>query len=550
MPTVASSTTPFDASLGPEGSSSSGALARRAASGTVATMASRVLGVVREVVLASLFGAGNDMDAFRIAFRVPNMLRDLFAEGVMSAAFVPTFTRRLTLDGRSSALRLGLSATNALLVITGTVVVLGIVFAEPLVRVLVTEEYARIPGQVPLTVLLSRIMMPFLTFIAVAATAMGMLNALHHFFLPALSPAIFNVVSIAGTLLLVGVMPRFGLPEVAAIAIATTAGGCAQWGMQLPLLRREGFRYRPVLQWRDEGLRRMLLMMAPGTLGLAATQVNLLVGSYLASSATGVVSRLEWAFRLMYLPIGLFGVSIAAATLPAVSRQHAEQETGRVRETVANGLSLMLMLNVPAAVGLAVLATPIVRVMYEHGRFTAGDTPQTALALQLYAIGLVGYSVVRIVSPVFYAVGANRVPVIVSVATVLLNAALSVAFVRATPLSYNGLPLATSIAALFNGALLVFLLRRHTNGLEGCRLAAALGRISVASAAMGVTAYAAERVLVPVLPDGHLAAEILRLVLTIGAATAVLAMAAHVLRIREFQMAVAALARRTRGGAT
>jgi putative peptidoglycan lipid II flippase len=371
-----------------------------------------------------------------------------------------------------------------------------------------------------------------------------MLNALHHFFVPALSSAVFNVVSIGLMMLLVPVMPTVGLPAIAAIAIATVAGGFAQWAMQLPPLRKEGFRYRPMIDWRDEGLRRMLLMMVPGTFGLAATQVNLLVSSYLASSQSGVVSTLEWAFRLMYLPIGLFGVSIAAAALPAVSRQSTADDVGGIRSTVVDSLSLMMTLNVPATVGLMVLATPIVRVIYEHGAFTARDTAFTAVALQLYAIGLVGYSIVRLVSPVFYALGANRQPVIVSVLTVLLNAALSVIFVLETPLSYSGLPLATSLAALFNAATLMYLLHRRLSGIEARRLTAAVGRIALASAVMGAAAFGVNRVLAPALPDGRFVPDALRLAAAIGTGIVVLALSAHLLQIREFQMAVQALRRR------
>jgi hypothetical protein len=332
-----------------EPESSTRSLARSAASGGAATLTSRLLGVARESVLSGLFGLSHEMDAYRMAFRVPNLLRDLFAEGVMSAAFVPTFTRRLTADGKDSALRLGIGATNALLVATGILVVLGIVFAEPLVRLFVKPEYIAVPGKLELTVWLSRIMMPFLTFIALAAVAMGMLNALHHFFLPALSPALFNVVSIASGLALMPLMIHVGQPPIVAFAIGTVAGGFAQWAVQWPLLRREGFAYRPVLDRHDEGLRRMLLLMGPGTLGLAATQVNLLVSSYLASQYAGGVSALEWAFRLMYLPIGLFGVSVGSATLPAVSRSLTEKDVTGARRTIADGLSLMFMMNIPAA---------------------------------------------------------------------------------------------------------------------------------------------------------------------------------------------------------
>ena len=553
MPKDAPSTKPSDASLAPE--SSTRTLARSAASGSAATLASRLLGVVREQVLAAVFGAGTEqrvldplgtqMDAYRIAFRLPNLLRDLFAEGVMSAAFVPIFTRRLTEKGKASALSLGISATNALLLITGALVMLGIVFAEPLVRLFVSDEYVAIPGKLALTVELSRVMMPFLTFIALAAVAMGMLNALHHFFVPALSPALFNVVSILSGLALMPVMKAAGQPVILAFAIGTLAGGFAQWAMQWPLLRREGFAYRPMLDGSDEGLRRMLVLMGPGTIGLAATQINLFVSANLASRTPGIVSALDWAFRLMYLPIGLFGVSIATATLPAVSRRFTEKDVAGVRSSVADGLSLMLMLNVPATIGLVVLAMPIVRVMYEHGRFSANDTVVTAGLLQLYAIGLVGYSVVRIVSPVFYALGANRIPVTVSALTVLLNAILSLLLVS-TSLGYRGLPLATSVAALFNATALLILLRRRLYGLEGRRLASSMIRITIAAALMGSAAWLVDKLLAARLEHPSFVTEIFALTATIGAALGVLAIAAYVLRIREFHQAVDAILRRLR----
>jgi putative peptidoglycan lipid II flippase len=527
-----------------EPESSTRSLARSAASGGAATLTSRLLGVARESVLSGLFGLSHEMDAYRMAFRVPNLLRDLFAEGVMSAAFVPTFTRRLTADGKDSALRLGIGATNALLVATGILVVLGIVFAEPLVRLFVKPEYVAVPGKLELTVWLSRIMMPFLTFIALAAVAMGMLNALHHFFIPALSPALFNVVSIASGLALMPLMIHVGQPPIVAFAIGTVAGGFAQWAVQWPLLRREGFAYRPVLDRHDEGLRRMLLLMGPGTLGLAATQVNLLVSSYLASQYAGGVSALEWAFRLMYLPIGLFGVSVGSATLPAVSRSLTDKDVAGARRTIADGLSLMFMMNIPAATGLMILATPIVKVMYEHGRFTASNTDTTATALQLYAIGLVGYSVVRIVSPVFYALGANRTPVAVSVCTVLLNATLSVVLVR-TRLGLFGLPLATSIAALFNATVLMVLLRGRLRRLEGRRLAGTVLRIVLATGLMGAAAWAVNRGL-----EGHLTGsfpgEVVTLTAAIAAGLCVLAASAYALHVREFRLALDAVLRRVR----
>jgi putative peptidoglycan lipid II flippase len=523
-------------------------VARSAASAGAATMTSRILGVVREQVLAYLFGASNAMDAFNVAYRVPNLLRDLFAEGAMSAAFVPTFTRYLTLSGKETAWRLGNHVVNALIVVTGALVILGIVFAEPLILAFADEKFTADPVRLALTVQMARVMLPTLTLIAVAAAFMGMLNSLHHYFVPALSPATFNVLTILCAFALAPVMPAFGLHPIVSIAIGTLLGGVAQLALQWPTLYREGFRYRPTLDWQDEGLRRMLTLMGPGTIGLAAVQVNVFVNTVLATSTVaGAVSWLNYAFRLMYLPIGLFGVSIATATLPAVSRQGTDRDFGAVRQTVTDGLSLMLMLNVPAMVGLIVLAEPIVRLLFERGRFTPADTVATAAALQFYALGLVGYSVVRILSPVFYALGRNRTPVIVSVVAVLVNAALNYALVHV--LGYRGLALGTSIAALFNATALLYLLRGHLQGLGGSRLLSVVVRITVASAAMAATALYTYSLLGTWL-SGHTAlSQGLRLGAAIGLAIVVLAASAWLLRIHEFRRAVAAITRRLRRSA-
>jgi putative peptidoglycan lipid II flippase len=511
-------------------------LARAAGVAGAATMASRILGVVREQVLAAYFGAGNAMDAYNVAFRIPNLVRDLFAEGAMSAAFVPTFTRRLASEGRESAWRLGNTVITALLLITAAMVLAGMIFAEPIVRAF-AGDYADVPGKLELTVLLTRIMLPFLTLVALAAAFMGMLNSLHRFFLPSLSPAMFNVGTIICTLALVPVMPRVGLPAIAAVAIGTVVGGLGQLVVQWPALRREGFRYRPTVAVRDPGLRRVLVLMGPASIGLAATQVNVFVNTVLATSeGESAVSWLNYAFRLMYLPIGLFGVSIATAAAPAVSQHAAEENRGAITRTVADSLSLMMMLNVPATVGLIVLAVPIVQVIFERRAFTHTDTLATAAALQAYAVGLVGYSVVRIASPTFYALNDSRTPVKVSVMTVLVNAALNIALARA--MGYRGLALGTSIAALLNGATLLLLLRRRLQGLEDRRVLVSLIKIAIASAVMGAAAGGADLVLSRWLPGTGLGMQLLRLTASIAAALGVLAASAHILHIDEFRRGV------------
>ena len=298
-------------------------LARSAAVVGVATMTSRVLGLVRDQTLAYYFGASNAMDAFYVAFRVPNLMRDLFAGGVMSAAFVPTFTRWLTVEGRDAAWRLGTQLINALVVITGGLVLAGIIFAEPLTR-LFAGSFAEVPGKLELTVEMTRVMLPFLTLVAVAAACMGMLNSLHRFFTPALSPATFNVSLILSAVVLMPLMAPAGFEPIMAIAFGVVLGGVGQIAIQYRVLRQEGFRYRVTLDLADRGLREVLRLMGPGTLAGASLQLNLLVITMLATSqGVGAVSWLNYAFRLMYLPIGVFGVSIATAALPVLSRYAA-----------------------------------------------------------------------------------------------------------------------------------------------------------------------------------------------------------------------------------
>ena len=511
-------------------------IARHAGLTGVATLASRVLGLVRDQVLAAFFGAGNEMDAFVVAFRIPNLVRDLFAEGAMSAAFVPAFTRELTLHGKRDAWRLGNNLLNTLLLTTGAIVIGGVVFARPLIT-MYAGDFASVPGKLELTVRLTRVVLPFLTMVAVAAAAMGMLNSLHHYFVPALSPAMFNVATIVLVVVLAPLTPRFGLPPIMAVAIAALAGGLGQIAIQWPALRREGFRYQRLFDPRDPGLRRVLILMAPGTIGLAATQVNLFVNTLLATGqGTGAASWLTYAFRLMYLPIGLFGVSIGTAVLPAVSQHATVGDTAGIRRTVSRGLAMMLMLNVPATAGLMVLATPIVQLLFERGHFLPADTAATAAALRLYAVGLVGYSAVRIASPVFYAIGQSRTPALVSGGAIAVNVIASVALVRT--IGFEGLALGTSIAAIVNAALLLGLLRRRIGGLEGRRLLTTLTKVTVSSIVMAAAVVVIQHTMDRVVPGPHLTAQAIRLGAAIGGSLAALAIMANILGVEAFGDAV------------
>jgi len=498
----------------------------------IATMTSRVLGLLRDQVLAYFFGAGDAMDAFRIAFRLPNVLRDLFAEGALSAALVPTFTRALAAEDRGTAWRVASNIIGVLLLTSGAVVLAGILLAEPLVS-LYASGFREVPGKIELTIRLTRLMFPFLSLVAVAAVLMAMLNALHRFFVPALSPAMFNVATIACALAFVPLAPTLGIEPIVAIAGGTLVGGLGQIALQWPAIYREGFRYQPVLDWHDPWLREVGRLLLPGVAGLAAVQINLFVSSWLAAGlGTGAVSWLDYAFRLMYMPIGLFGISIATASLPTISAHAATSDDAGVRRSVSRGLRLMLMLNVPATVGLMVLATPIVTLIFEHGRFTPTDTAATAAALACYAPGLIGYSAVKLVSPAFYAMGNSRVPVLATAASVGFNVALSLILVRL--LGHRGLALATAVAALLNAGILIWALRTRLGGLEGARLLNAVIRISLASVVMAFAAYYAERFLHVPFGGADLMARAIRVFGAIGIGMAVLALSTHVLGVEEF----------------
>jgi putative peptidoglycan lipid II flippase len=512
----------------------SGRLARSAGLVGVATLTSRVLGLVRDVVQSYFFGTGVAADAFGVATRIPTLLRDLFAEGAMSAAFVPTFTRHLEKRGREDAFRLGAQVLNGLLVITAMMVVLGIVLAGPLVRAY--TEFAD-PAKVQLTILLTQVNMPFLTLIAVAAALMGMLNGLRHFFVPAMSPALLNVSFIICTAVLTPIFTRMGIEPAMALSIGMLTGGVAQIAVQVPTLWRLGYRHQWVLDPKDAGMREVLLLMGPGTIGVAAAQVNLFVNTILATGHDGAVSALQYAFRMIYMPIGIIGVSIATAAVPQISRRAADLDYEGMRSTLSWGIRLMLMLSVPATVGLMVLSEPIVQLIYERGEFGATSTGLVAHALLFYAPGIVGYSVVKIASPCFYALQDARTPIRVSLITIAVNLVLNL--VLDAWMGFTGLALGTAIAANINAGLLLVLLSQRIGGVDSRRLWSSLMKIAAASLLMGVAAWSGEIWLREVLIGDGVLMRAARLFAAIGGSIGVLAASAWVLRIEEFNMALA-----------
>lgn len=518
-------------------------LARSAGVIGLATLASRLLGLVREQVLAYYFGASDAMDAFRVAVRVPNLLRDLFAEGAMSSALVPVFSATLAQEGRERAWRLGSAVLTTTLVLSTAAALVGMWLAGPLVDAM-AADFAGVPGKFTLTVWLSRVALPFLPLVVSAAACMGMLNALGRFFVPALSPAMFNVGSILIVVALVPLAGPLGTDPITLVAVGMIAGGVGQVALQWPALHRAGFRYRPQLDLRDPALRRVLRLMGPGTVGIAATQLNAFVTTVLASGlGTGAVSWLDYAFRLLYLPIGLFGLAVATATTAAVSALLAAGERRRVSDTLTQALTLTAMLNLPATAGLLLLSDPIVRLVFEHGSFTPADTAATAGTLRYYAVGLLGYSVARIVSPTFAALGRVREPLLVSAGSVMLNAVLGV--MLAPRMGANGLALSTSVAILANAGVQVLLIGRALDGLDGRGLGV-LARILAATGAMAAATWGADR-LVPAVDATSLAAQAARLMTVIGVGALTYAATSLALRIPPLQDGLSGLITRLRG---
>lgn len=480
---------------------SNNTVARSARTVSLAVMGSRVLGLVREQVLAALFGASREFDAFITAFRIPNLLRDLFAEGALSAAFVTTFTKKLTAEGDAPAWRLANLVLNALLVVLSLITLAGIAVAPSLVR-LIAPGFEAHPGKVELTTQLTRIMFPFIVLVAMAALAMGMLNARKRFGIPASASMMFNIFSIVGGVGFIWLLAPgfFDNPGDAALAarammamsIGTLLGGAGQLAIQLPSLFAAGYRYRPILDWKDDGLRQVMRLLLPAVLGVAAVQVNVFVNNWFASFfGDGAVTHLNCAFRLMQFPIGVFGVAISVATLPVISAHAARGDSGEFRETLSRSMRLAIFLCLPSACGLAVLAEPIIGAIYQHGRFDAAATAATAQCLRAYAIGLAGYAALKVIAPTFYALGDSRTPAWVSAGSIVVNGGMCYLLGMVMGLKATGLALSTSCVALVNFGLLVMLMRRKVDRLDLRRVLRSTVKIAAASAVMSVAAWSA-----------------------------------------------------------
>jgi putative peptidoglycan lipid II flippase len=504
------------------------------------TLGSRLLGVAREQAFAALLGAGLYADAFQVAFRIPNMLRDLFAEGALSAAFVPTYAKARAEGGPERAHQLASRLYTLLAVVLGVVVLLAMAGA-PAIVFSMARGFAVVPGKAEVTVLLTRVMLPFLPLVSFAAVAMGMLNAQGRFAVPAAAPAMFNVVAITWAVMLW--LLGFGPRDVAlGWAVGTLLGGAAQFLIQVPSLRRDGWRFHPEWAPGDPGIRQIARLMVPATIGLAAVELNILMGVFFASREEGAVSWLQYAFRVLYLPIGMFGVAVGTVATSGLSRQAAAGDTAGMRDTVRHALGMLAFLTIPATVGLMVLARPIIRLLFERGRFGPSDTEATAAALWFYSIGLVTYTGVKVLAPSFYALGTPRIPLLASASAVATNLIVIVSLHG--HMGFRAIALAQSLGSIVNTLLLLGILHRRLGRLVDRTLLGHLAAMVACAAAMipaiWWTASAAETR----LGTAGLMAQLAAGLLPVLAGGLVYGLAARVFRLPEMHAILGQLRRK------
>ncbi len=466
-------------------------VARSAGVVSAAVGISRITGLAREMIMAHLFGAGFSFDAFLLAFRIPNLTRELFAEGALSSAFIPSFAATLQTDGLEQAVTIANLVSSATIVVVGLFCMLGMIFAPQLVYLL-APGFSKVSGKAELAIHLTRIMFPFLLLIALAAQATGVLNTYNRFGIAALASTFFNLGSIAAGLAIgFWLGPYFGISPIEGMAYGVVIGGVLQLGWQLPALRSYGYRFRFIFGWSHPVFRRILTLMLPAVLASMAVQINVIVNTSFASAIAdplrghdGPVSWLGYAFRFVQLPLGLFGVAIGSAMLPSIARNAALRDFEEFRKTFSRSLSMIFLCTVPSAVVLILLGRQLICAVYQSGRFDAYDTSQTALALTCYATGLLAFAATRLLNPAFYALADARTPMYVSLLSIGLNIALPLLLLNQFHLGFASLALTTSIAMTVECLLLFELLRRKLGGIEGRYLLDRFTRIVLAAVFM------------------------------------------------------------------
>jgi len=457
-------------------------IARAAGLMSIATFISRILGYVKDMILAKFFGATGIADTFFVAFRIPNLLRELFAEGSMSSAFIPVLTEYQTKNGIEEANRLVRITFTFVLIIIGLICIAGIIFAPSIVT-LIAPGFVEVPEKFSLTVLLTRVMFPFLLFISLAAIAMGALNTRRIFFIPSLAPAMLNIAIILTVLILAPGMEQ----PIVAVAIGVALGGFIQFAFQLPSFFKSGYGLQLAYDVKHPGLKKMSILILPATMGMAVAQINIFISTILASYLPeGSITYLYYSMRLIQFPIGIFGVAMGMAVLPALSEHAVKGEFDKLKDDFSFALRLLFFITIPAMAGLIALREPIVNILFQRGKFDYTATVGTAQALLFYSMGIWAIVGVRIVTAGFYSMQDTRTPV--KVAAIALAANIIFSFILMKPLKHSGLALANALASGVNFTLLFFFLHRKLKKVDTKRIFRSFIRAIFASSIMGVIA--------------------------------------------------------------
>lgn len=465
-------------------------LARSVTNVTIATFISRLGGYIRDMVVASSFGHGTSADAFYLAFRIPNLLRDLLGEGALSSGFIPIFAESLAKEGKDKAVAFVSAVLGILLIILGAVTFLGMLFSPYLVRMLAWGWWDK-PEKLALAIQLTRIMFPFIAWISLAALAMSILNSLHIFFIPAVAPLMVSLGEILAVFFLV---PKMTVP-IEGLAWGVLIGGLFQFLWQLPSLLRSGYMRKITLKLTTE-VKKVGWLIVPVAVGSGVRQINVLVDQVCATFLEkGSVTALYYANRLYQLPLALFGLSIVTVSLPAMSTAAAKNDINELKKNFSQSMRLVLFSLVPASIGLMIMGKPIIRMLFEHGVFGREGTQLTNLALVFYASGLVFFAGLRVTAAVFYALQDTRTPMKIGIMAMMANTCMNVIFMQF--LQVGGLSLATSISAAFNMILLAHFLRKRIGPLGISKLLFYFLRIAGAAGLMGVACFCGVRILAP-----------------------------------------------------